>query len=417
MEIFVKNISKIREATIELNGITVIAGENNTGKSTIGKILYSVFLSMNNIKTKVSEYRVKSVFQQIFFTLQRSLIDVDLFSIINKNEKYTLEIAKKLVENIDEYKGNISKIEDFMEKEIEEQLEVKELSSRIDEILNVSDSDVFKQILGLKLNLEFHKQINNFLYKDELGEIILKEIGQNDITINVKENKVIELKNAIDLVDTNAVYIDDPFVLDNLGERFSMYDGGRKSDLIKSLENIYEGENPVKGVINREKFEDVMKKVNSVCSGTVISSSGEFFYRSNELDENINIKNVSTGLKTFIILKTLLLNGTINENCVVVLDEPEIHLHPKWQLLFAEIIVLLQKQFGMKILVNTHSPYFLEAIDVYTRKHEVDENCKYYLTRVEKEVSYIDDVTGNIREIYKKMAEPFKKLDLEKLQL
>ena len=178
MEVFVKNIAKIREATIELNGITVIAGENNTGKSTIGKILYSVFLSMNNIKTKVFEYRVKSVFQQIFFSLQRSLINVDLFSIINKNEKYTLEIAKKLVENIDEYKGNISKIEDFMEKEIEEQLEVKELSSKIDEILNVSDSDVFKQILGLKLNLEFYKQINNFLYKDELGEIILKEIGQ-----------------------------------------------------------------------------------------------------------------------------------------------------------------------------------------------------------------------------------------------
>ena len=416
MEVFVKNIAKIREATIELNGITVIAGENNTGKSTIGKILYSVFLSMNNIKTRVFRYRVESVFQQIFFSLQRSLIDVDPFSIGNLNEKHALEKAEKLVENINEFKGNISEIEKFIKDGMEEKLEVIELSLRIDEILNVSDSDVFKQILGSKLNSEFHKQINNFLYKDELGEIILKEIGQNDITINVKENKVVELKNAIDLVDTNAVYIDDPFVLDNLGGRF-MYDFGRKSDLIRSLENIYEGENPVKGVINEGKFEDVMKKVNSVCSGTVISSSGEFFYRSNELDENINIKNVSTGLKTFIILKTLLLNGTINENCVVVLDEPEIHLHPKWQLLFAEIIVLLQKQFGMKILVNTHSPYFLEAIDVYTRKHEVDEHCKYYLTRVEKEVSYIDDVTGNIREIYKKMAEPFKKLDLEKLQL
>lgn len=416
MEVFVKNIAKIREATIELNGITVIAGENNTGKSTIGKILYSVFLSMNNIKTRVFRYRVESVFQQIFFSLQRSLIDVDPFSIGNLNEKHALEKAEKLVENINEFKDNISEIEKFIKDGMEEKLEVIELSLRIDEILNVSDSDVFKQILGSKLNSEFHKQINNFLYKDELGEIILKEIGQNDITINVKENKVVELKNAIDLVDTNAVYIDDPFVLDNLGGRF-MYDFGRKSDLIRSLENIYEGENPVKGVINEGKFEDVMKKVNSVCSGTVISSSGEFFYRSNELDENINIKNVSTGLKTFIILKTLLLNGTINENCVVVLDEPEIHLHPKWQLLFAEIIVLLQKQFGMKILVNTHSPYFLEAIDVYTRKHEVDENCKYYLTRVEKEVSYIDDVTGNIREIYKKMAEPFKKLDLEKLQL
>lgn len=416
MEVFVKNIAKIREATIELNGITVIAGENNTGKSTIGKILYSVFLSMNNIKTRVFRYRVESVFQQIFFSLQRSLIDVDPFSIGNLNEKHALEKAEKLVENINQFKGNISEIEKFIKDGMEEKLEVRELSLRIDEILNVSDSDVFKQILGSKLNSEFHKQINNFLYKDELGEIILKEIGQNDITINVKENKVVELKNAIDLVDTNSVYIDDPFVLDNLGGRF-MYDFGRKSDLIRSLENIYEGENPVKGVINEGKFEDVMEKVNSVCSGTIVTSSGEFFYISNELGENINIKNVSTGLKTFIILKTLLLNGTINENCVVVLDEPEIHLHPKWQILFAEIIVLLQKQFGMKILVNTHSPYFLEAIDVYARKHEVDENCKYYLTRVEKEVSYIDDVTGNIREIYKKMAEPFKKLDLEKLQL
>lgn len=416
MEVFVKNIAKIREATIELNGITVIAGENNTGKSTIGKILYSVFLSMNNIKTRVFRYRFESVFQQIFFSLQRSLIDVDPFSIGNLNEKHALEKAEKLVENINEFKGNISEIEKFIKDGMEEKLEVRELSLRIDEILNVSDSDVFKQILGSKLNSEFHKQINNFLYKDELGEIILKEIGQNDITINVKENKVIELKNAIDLVDTNAVYIDDPFVLDNLGGRF-MYDFGRKSDLIRSLENIYEGENPVKGVINEGKFEEVMEKVNSVCSGTIVTSSGEFFYRNNELDENINIKNVSTGLKTFIILKTLLLNGTINENCVVVLDEPEIHLHPKWQLLFAEIIVLLQKQFGMKILVNTHSPYFLEAIDVYARKHEVDENCKYYLTRVEKEVAYIDDVTDEIEEIYEKMAEPFDELEVERLDL
>src|SRR5699024_10189026 len=108
-----------------------------------------------------------------------------------------------------------SGIENFIKDGMEEKLEVRELSLRIDEILNVSDSDVFKQILGSKLNSEFHKQINNFLYKDELGEIILKEIGQNDITINVKENKVVELKNTIDLVDTNAVYIDDPFVLDN----------------------------------------------------------------------------------------------------------------------------------------------------------------------------------------------------------
>ena len=68
--------------------------------------------------------------------------------------------------------------------------------------------------------------------------------------------------------------------------------------------------------------------------------------------------NLSTGMKNFVILKQLLQNGSIDENGIVILDEPEIHLHPEWQLKFAEIIVLLQIEFGVHVLLNTHSPYF-----------------------------------------------------------
>lgn len=37
VKLSVKNIGKIAEAEIEINGITVIAGENSTGKSTMEK--------------------------------------------------------------------------------------------------------------------------------------------------------------------------------------------------------------------------------------------------------------------------------------------------------------------------------------------------------------------------------------------
>lgn len=40
MNLELKNVGKIKYADVELNGITVIAGENNTGKSTIGKMLF-----------------------------------------------------------------------------------------------------------------------------------------------------------------------------------------------------------------------------------------------------------------------------------------------------------------------------------------------------------------------------------------
>ena len=36
MKLHLENIGLIQDATIEMQGITVIAGENGTGKSTVG---------------------------------------------------------------------------------------------------------------------------------------------------------------------------------------------------------------------------------------------------------------------------------------------------------------------------------------------------------------------------------------------
>jgi len=104
------------------------------------------------------------------------------------------------------------------------------------------------------------------------------------------------------------------------------------------------------------------------------NKNSKFVYRKN--GEDIDLKNLSTGLKTFAIIKMLLQNGTLEENGTIILDEPEIHLHPEWQLKFAELIVLLQKEFKMHILLTTHSPYFLKAVQVYSKsiKYQINVN-------------------------------------------
>ena len=42
MKLSIKNVGKLKEADVEINGITVIAGENNTGKSTVSKTLFII---------------------------------------------------------------------------------------------------------------------------------------------------------------------------------------------------------------------------------------------------------------------------------------------------------------------------------------------------------------------------------------
>ena len=52
MKLNIKNFAKIKNADILIDGITVIAGENNTGKSTVGKILFSLYNSISGIEKK-----------------------------------------------------------------------------------------------------------------------------------------------------------------------------------------------------------------------------------------------------------------------------------------------------------------------------------------------------------------------------
>ncbi len=60
MRLTIKNIGKIDEADIELNGITVIAGENNTGKSTVGKTLFCV-LNRTAVKMAIIATRTHAI--------------------------------------------------------------------------------------------------------------------------------------------------------------------------------------------------------------------------------------------------------------------------------------------------------------------------------------------------------------------
>ena len=113
------------------------------------------------------------------------------------------------------------------------------------------------------------------------------------------------------------------------------------------------------------------------------------------------------------IMKTLLLNGHLSENGTIVLDEPEVHLHPEWQLIFAELIVLLQKEFNMHILLTTHSPYFINAIEVYSAKHKVNEKCKFYLAENDGNISKFNDVTNDLSPIYRKLSRPLQELEDE----
>ena len=59
MRLEINNFAKIRKASIDIDGITVIAGNNNTGKSTVGKVLFSMYNALCDIAEQVDRQRKK----------------------------------------------------------------------------------------------------------------------------------------------------------------------------------------------------------------------------------------------------------------------------------------------------------------------------------------------------------------------
>ena len=110
-------------------------------------------------------------------------------------------------------------------------------------------------------------------------------------------------------------------------------------------------------------------------------------------------------------MKRLLENGTLHEKGVLILDEPEIHLHPEWQLRYAEILVLLQKKFDLTVLLTTHSPFFLDAIELYACKHGIGDKVHYYLSEVVGNQVLFHNVSNEIDKIYEKMSNPVQTLE------
>lgn len=410
MKLKFENIGKIKTAEVEIKKITLIAGLNSTGKSTVGKLLYCIFNSFHDFDKEFEKVIKSSIRSRLL-----------------RNPFVKFQGIEKCVDEL--YKMRFSTDEKVIKSKIEEYAGTQYLSSKdnvvqsIIDVLNLSDDDIRNAMLQNKLNSEFNGQIQNIFSKNIDSSISLL-IKNNEIKVNIKNNKVTSINNFINL-EKEAIYIDDPFVLDNLDRDFIPFNTtiGHKRDLQDKLtygsKQGSEMEDVVRQLLTQEKIKTIFDQIDSVCKGNIVENSKSgFVFQYENSKINLSISNLSTGLKTFSIIKTLLLNGSLEDNGTIILDEPEIHLHPEWQKKLAEIIVLLQIKFGMHILINSHSPYFINAIEVYAKKYGISDSCKFYMSEDNNDrTASIKDVSGNLESIYKLLYEPMQELEDERFDL
>lgn len=330
MKLQLKNIGMIKEANVKIDGLTVIAGENDTGKSTLSKALYLIVNSMS------TEERTS---QELYGTNE----------IVNLGRINAY--GKKIKENI-----------------------------------------FSKESFNSKSLIQILHNSQTFVYKDDAIE---DSIYRKDI--NIASSSFIETPTVWNLQYLFRTFNDIESHLKMVGESIDIPYPFLMKDLYFKLSTARE--------YKEDSFLKYREDITSIINGEFKKDEdGIFrFYRDNRA---LDLVDVATGIKMFGILQVLLDVNRLNSYSLVILDEPEVHLHPKWQLEMAKVIVNLVKN-RVKVVVNSHSPYMIEALKRYSEVEEIEDKTNFYLAE-DGYIKQIEDSNSQtLVSIYEKLSEPY----------
>ncbi|MDE7322654.1 MAG: ATP-binding protein [Lachnospiraceae bacterium] len=417
MKLRIQNFAKVKAADIILDGITVIAGKNNTGKSTVGKVLDSMYNSTSNLETKMKRAR-KSRLRSILlnkFNYSANSVHLSPSIIAETVEKiFEAEADNESVYNLERlieyaFPNNLM---------MENEKLLKELLDELEEIKAIPDEVFIKVILSNYFSDMFNGNINNVELSDTEAKVEIQiKSGKNVIIF--RNDTCLDFSLGYNPV-SSSVYLDNPMLLDKLNNSDVMrmprrYLSEQEYNLYTKLagERRSAEERAINEIINKEKLDGVIRLLNRVIPGEIVYNQ-KYEYRAEKGKGGIDIRSMSMGLKSFAILKQLIMNGSLNDKDAVVLDEPEIHLHPEWQMVYAELIVVLQEKFDLNFIINTHSSHFLETLDFYAAKYGRKDICHYYLSEESEGVCGFEEVTDTPEKIYKQLVDPSLLLAREK---
>lgn len=397
----IKRFGPINEAKIHIGKINIIAGKNASGKTTSSKILYSFIAASSNEGERIYINKMNKTFESLINELLRNF-DVDLIDqeLRNLKECYNnLEFSKK--SQIYKVKKTIETLKKITKHERINSKNLNTLFKNVLESFTKWDNPELRKLESFQMLLYDEFGEDDEFFDEDVDKASLK-FYKKDSTIFIGADAPFKkIKHFYsDWLPVNDIfYMETPYIFDfsifsdlsqnsyNLSQNsYKLLLNSKKerfSHHQKSLiEKLYsEKPNEWKFYDEKKNDKDPLEMIEKIIRGHFYYNNQIREIRFKQCEKEFHVKNTASGIKTIALLQILLEKG-LDTNSFLIIDEPEVHLHPEWQIIFAEVVTVLAKMWDMRFYINTHSPYFIEAIEVYSEKYDLIEDTNFYLTEI-----------------------------------
>lgn len=313
-QVQLQRFKKFKNATIELKPFSILMGENSCGKTTI---LQAINLSLNTfaynelIKNKNGEFKAKES--------GVSATHIDGINNADFRELYYSKVSrgKKAATSRDKQIGAIISLKDEKENNLE--LQVSSLFGSFNMKCVSAPED-----LNHTLNLDIKAPL--FIS----GFVGLEESERRLFPANIKQH----------------------------------LSSGKVSDIIRNLVLDLKNNNP----LNYQKLTERLDKDFGFQLDRINFNANSDLYVTAQYKEKLEGKNLSfsfnssgSGYMQVLQILAPIYSVCPNECEVVLLDEPDAHLHPNMQVALAKSLKTIQQELGIQIIISTHSPSIIKT--------------------------------------------------------
>jgi predicted ATPase len=386
---------------IKIPGFTVISGTNNSGKSSLLQALYLLTQNKTKIHTILSLneelelggfsdilHKSKTIKNTIEFSMDFSerLIEKSGLQYLGITLAYSHpSVFEKLLVNYAENNPVLSSMELQYKKENED-LQTIQLS-----IADEKDP-VFYRVFSTTDNGYCKMQgivPDPVLYKDTVKKdrIICSPIFETIREyLSLLSNENIKYLKAVRLED----FIDKSTSID----RYMGLAGEYTAEIIYKMWDHIIDFNKADGKTIKfsELFDGWVKKLLGddyrIRSYSTDSKDKKYKVTIEEINRSLelNLKQVGVGISQILPIITLIL--TSKEHDVLLIENPEVHLHPKLQAIFVDLC-LFAAENNRKLVVETHSEHVINRL-----RFRIKENPRYLENT---NILFLEKLQGNIR--------------------
>jgi energy-coupling factor transporter ATP-binding protein EcfA2 len=366
-----KDIGPLCGADIELGDITVICGENNTGKTYATYALYGFLKKARQLSSPfdLSEAQFSQLFQSGKIAIRYEpdkVIAITRKIFDDASREYADELSDILAyseEGLSDASVNVEfSEEDFapMSKRMNSAIHV---SADLSAVLNIN---VRRGVINIQLNNREHKELLEGEYmrewiSDAVTRIFIKHLFPDTFIASVERTGIEIFRDEISLARDS--FLEDMINWGRTGRQMKLPSNYPLPirDNLKSLLRFKQIRTDHLSPLAMEHPKILMDFADIIGGEYIIDSMMGVRFKPASTDMSLSMAESSSAVRS-LLLMGLYIKHIANFGNLLVIDEPEMNLHPNNQRRIARLFARLANA-GVKVLITTHSDYILKELD------------------------------------------------------